>query len=139
MDNTMENAIEKATENTTENVMKKIILVDDANVFLLSVKERLKRYYEIYPAKSAEILFEILEKITPDLILLDIYMPDVDGYEVIKKLKSDDRYTEIPVIFLTGKNDRRSAIKGMSLGASDFITKPINDKVFMEKLSKISF
>jgi len=109
-----------------ENIMKKIIIVDDVNYHLLSVKERLKHRYEIFPAQSAEILFEVLGKVAPDLILLDIQMPDVDGYQVIEKLKGDNKYREIPVVFFTGKNDKKSALKGMALGAADYLTKPVD-------------
>ena len=111
---------------------KKIILVDDLNFHLLSIKERLKTYYEVYPAQSAEILYKILENITPDLILLDINMPNVDGFETIKLLKADERYTNIPVVYLTAQNDRASAIKGLELGAVDFVTKPFQVSVLLE-------
>ena len=113
---------------------KKIILVDDINFHLISIKERLKNHYEIYPAQSADILFEILTNIMPDLILLDINMPDVDGFEVIEKLKADSRYADIPVIFLTAKNDKKSALRGTALGAVDFVTKPFSDSKLIEAI-----
>ena len=105
-------------------IQRKIILVDDINFHLMATRERLKKYYEVYPAQSVTILFNILENMRPDLILLDINMPDVDGYEVIKQLKADERYNEIPVIYLTSKNDKASALKGLELGAVDFVKKP---------------
>jgi len=110
---------------------RKIIIVDDVNYVLTTLKERLKNNYEIYPAQSGEILFELLERITPEMILLDIQMPDSSGFDIICQLKADKRYDYIPVIFLTGnKTDRKSVTKGMSLGAVDFITKPvINEKL----------
>ena len=106
---------------------KSIILVDDVNFHLLSTKERLKKYYDIYPAQSAEALFELLTQTRPDLILLDVNMPGSDGFETLKKLKADERYSAIPVIFLSSKNDKKSVIQGMKCGAYDFITKPYND------------
>ena len=111
---------------------KKIILVDDINLHLLTTKERLKDHYEIYPAQSAEILFDVLNNVVPDLILLDINMPEVNGFEIIEKLKSDPGYADIPVIFLTAKRDRKSALKGLALGAADFIPKPFNDLELIE-------
>jgi len=114
---------------------KKIILVDDVNYVLTTLKERLKHNYEIYPAQSSEVLFELLENVDPDLIILDIQMPYVSGYDVIGQLKSDPRYEHIPVIFLSGnKTDRKSIFKGMSLGAIDFITKPINNEKLIESI-----
>jgi len=111
---------------------KKVVMVDDVGFLLLSAKERLKERYDIYPAISAEALFEILERIYPDIILLDINMPDVDGFETIKKLKGDKRFSRIPVIFLTSKNDKDSVIKCKNCGASDFIAKPFTDAKLIE-------
>ena len=112
---------------------RKIIIVDDVNYVLTTLKERLKKNYEVYPAQSGEILFEMLDRIVPEVILLDIQMPDINGFEIIQQLKSDNRYSYIPVIFLTGnKTDRKSVQKGMSLGAVDYITKPIVDEKLIE-------
>ena len=111
---------------------KKIILVDDIQLNLILTKERLKKYYEIYPVQSAEKLFAALENITPDLILLDINMPEVNGFEIIGQLKADYRYAEIPVIFLTSEGDKKMVIKGMSLGAEDFVSKPFSDAMLIE-------
>ena len=113
-------------------IRRKIILVDDLNLHLLSTKDRLKKFYEVFPAQSAEMLFEILEKVVPDLIFLDINMPEVNGYEVIKRLKEDERFAAIPVVFLTSNADRQSVIKGMNLGAVDFVTKPCTDTDLIE-------
>jgi DNA-binding response OmpR family regulator len=118
--------------NTEEKEIRKVIYVDDVYYSLVTIKERFKRHYEIYPTQSVEKMFEILEKVKPDIILLDINMPDVDGYDAIEKLKADRRYAGIPVIFLTAQKDRNSIIKGMSLGAADFITKPFTDEKLIE-------
>jgi len=112
---------------------RKIFIVDDVNYVLTTIKERLKSIYEIYPAQSSEILFELLEKTMPELIILDIQMPESNGFEIIGQLKEDPRYAHIPVIFLTGnKTDRKSVYKGMSLGAVDYITKPVNNEKLIE-------
>jgi len=107
--------------------LPKIIMVDDVSFTLISVKERLKQQYDIYPAQTVEVLFEVLDNTMPDLILLDINMPEVDGYEAIKRLKEDPSYKDIPVVFLTARNDKHSIKKGMKLGAADFVIKPFTD------------
>jgi len=109
-----------------------IIVVDDLNFHLVSIKERLKEHYDIFAVPSAEKLFELLDRMYPDLILLDINMPEVDGYETLKKLKSDPDFAEIPVIFLTSKSDKKSIIKGMNLGAIDYVAKPFTDSNLVE-------
>jgi len=120
--------------STWGGVRKKIVYVDDVNFSLVSVKGRLKEHYEVFPAQSADILFEILGHVTPDLILLDVNMPNVDGWEVIRKLKADRRYAPIPVIFLTGRNDKESIVKGFSLGAADYVSKPFSDPDLIERI-----
>jgi len=115
-------------------IKRKIILVDDINFHLINTKNRLKEHYEIYPAQTAAILFDILENMIPEIILLDIQMPKVDGFEILKMLKSDSRYFEIPVIFFTGHKSKANIIKGMSMGAVDFITKPFKDTDVIERI-----
>ncbi len=111
-----------------EELRKKIIYVDDVNFSLLSLKSRLGRRYEIYPAQSAATLFDILEHVGADLILLDINMPEQDGFEIIKAIKADARFADLPVIFLTGKKDKSTFTKAMGLGAADLVTKPFSDE-----------
>ncbi|MDR0502391.1 MAG: response regulator [Treponema sp.] len=111
---------------------RKIIYVDDVQYSLVSAKNRLQNQYDVFTADSAGKMFEMLENITPDLILMDVNMPDVDGYEAIKTLKADGRFSAIPVVFLTGKSDRESVVKGLSLGAVDYIIKPYNASKLIE-------
>jgi len=109
-----------------DNTRHKIILVDDNMATLNQGKSLLQAYYKVYTIQSAIILFENLEHYLPDLILLDVEMPEMNGFEVIKKLKADLRYKDIPVIFLTSKSDEESRKEGLKLGAVDFITKPFD-------------
>jgi len=102
----------------------KIIYVDDSQCSLVTLKRRLMGYYEIYPAESSETLFKILEKVKPELILLDINMPKVSGYQVIENLKKDERYSDIPVIFLTSTSNKKNVVKALELGAVDYVIKP---------------
>jgi PleD family two-component response regulator len=119
-------------ESTEDVARKKIVYVDDVYYSLVTIKERLSDKYDVYPAQSAGKMFEILNSTKPDLIMLDLYMPDVNGFELIKQIKSDKRYAEIPVVFLSSKNDKNSVIEGMKLGASDFINKPVSTEKLIE-------
>jgi len=114
----------------------KVMYVDDVSSSLLALKKRLMPYYEVYPAQTVNIMLEALEKITPDIILLDINMPGSDGYKVIEYLKSDERCMDVPVVFFTSNNDRESVIKGLSLGAADYIIKPFETMSLVECIEK---
>ena len=113
---------------------KKIFLVDDIVANLDQGRNMLKSTYSTYPAQSAEKLFELLENVTPDLILLDINMPVMNGYEAIKKLKADNRYADIPVIFHTAKADDESELEGFDLGAVDYVSKPFSAPLLAKRI-----
>jgi putative two-component system response regulator len=117
-----------------ENEQKTIILVDDNMANLTAGKNMLKDKYLVFPAPSGAKLFEILEKVTPSLILLDIEMPELNGYEVIKKLKTDKKTSDIPIIFLTSKSDPGSELEGLSLGAIDYISKPFSPPLLTKRI-----
>ena len=119
-----------------ENIRGRIILVDDIQSNLDQGRNILKPYYDVYPAPSAARLFAMLEKIMPDLILLDIEMPETDGYETIKILKSDERYKSIPVIFVTARDDESSEYKGLDLGAADYVSKPFSPPMLLKRIEK---
>ncbi|MDR2558744.1 MAG: response regulator [Oscillospiraceae bacterium] len=118
-----------------ENTRHKVILVDDNMATLNQGKSLLQPYYKVYTVQSAAILFENLEHYIPDVILLDVEMPEMDGFETIAKLKADARYEDIPVMFLTSKSDEESEKKGFSLGAVDYITKPFSGPLLLKRIS----
>jgi len=120
-----------------KSVRKKIIIVDDNASYLSVVRVLLKPYYEVYPALSASKLFEIITKFIPDLILLDVSMPDMSGFEAMSILRENPRYKDIPVIFLTAKDDEASAVKGLDLGAADYVTKPFSGPLLIKRISNI--
>ena len=120
-----------------ESTRKRIIIVDDSVSYLSMVRNLLKSFYEVYPAPSAEKLFQIMENFIPDLILLDVDMPVMNGFEAIKVMKESPRYKDIPVIFLTGKDDENSASKGLDLGAADYITKPFFGSLLLRRIMNI--
>jgi len=103
---------------------RKIILVDDNETLLFMGRAMLKDVYQVIPASSVAKMFEILKTVTVDLILLDIEMPEVNGFKALTMLKTDDRYVEIPVIILTATDDDNHRHKGILLGAVDYIIKP---------------
>jgi putative two-component system response regulator len=118
-----------------EDIRKKIILVDDDKSILSQGRELLKNDYKVFPVPSAAELFELLEKVVPDLILLDIEMKEMDGFEAIKKLKADERYAKIPIIFLTAKSDTASEKMGLDLGAVDYVSKPFSAPIVIKRIS----
>ena len=113
-----------------------IIFVDDNIVNLTAGKSMLSMFYQVIPLESAEKMFEALEKVIPDLILLDIAMPVMNGYEAIKKLKADIRFADIPVIFLTAIRDEDSELEGLDLGAVDYVIKPFSAPLLLKRISK---
>jgi len=113
---------------------KKIMVVDDIPENLTAIRNTLKDLYEVFPCPSAFKMFELLEHVTPNLIMLDVKMPDMDGYEAIKKLKSDDKYKDIPVIFLSAKDDEQSEMEGLKLGAVDYIHKPFVTPLLLQRI-----
>jgi putative two-component system response regulator len=124
----------KEGSNEMGTVRQKILLVDDNMATLTMGKNMLKMFYEVYPAPSAEKMFALLEKIRPDLILLDIEMPEMDGYEAIKQLKGNERLSDIPVIFLTAKSDEGSELEGLNLGAVDYMSKPLSAPLLLKRI-----
>ena len=117
-----------------ESDRNKIIIVDDDITNLTVGKNALADKYDVFTAPSGAKLFQLLEKLTPDMILLDIEMPGISGYEVIRKLKSSEKPAEIPVVFLTSIIDPESEVKGLNLGAIDYITKPFSRELLLKRI-----
>jgi len=114
--------------------MKTIFIVDDNDTNLMTAKTALDGTYKTFALPSAEKMFKLAEKIIPDLILLDVDMPEMDGYEAMSILKADRKLAEIPVVFLTAKNDTESEIRGFEMGAIDFINKPFSPPVLIRRI-----
>lgn len=106
---------------------QKVLVIDDSDAIRALVKVRLHgEPIELHLAANGQQGLALAEKLQPDLILLDIDMPDPDGFEVCRRLKSDSRTMTIPVVFLTGMTSTEEKIKGLELGATDYITKPFD-------------
>ena len=108
--------------------------MDDNNANLTACKNILKPHYEVYPAPTVDKMFDLLKHIMPDLILLDVNMPDINGYEAAGRLKKDDDYKDIPVIFLSGRVDPKSEMFGLNMGALDYIHKPFVSELLLRRL-----
>ena len=111
-----------------------LIIVDDNPANLRIGKNILSEKYTVATAPSAEKLFNILEDNTPSLILLDISMPETDGYEIMKILKSKPETKNIPVIFLTSRAETDDELMGLSLGAVDYIIRPIQPPLLLKRI-----
>lgn len=114
--------------------MRTIFVVDDNTVNLFTADKALSDLYNVITFASALTMFDFLNYTMPDLILLDIMMPDIDGFEALKRLKADERYAEIPVIFLTSKNDTDTEALGFKMGVVDFISKPFSGMVLLNRI-----
>ena len=116
--------------------MKVILVVDDNSTNLLVAEKVLSPHYEVITALNAALMFELLEDVIPDLILLDILMPEMDGFEALKKLREKEEHVTIPVMFLTGQSDAAVEARGFESGVVDFITKPFFDTVLLGRIRK---
>ncbi|MDR3090424.1 MAG: response regulator [Desulfobulbaceae bacterium] len=103
-----------------------IFVIDDDITNLVFAKKALAENYDVFTAPSAAKMLALFENKIPDIILLDVDMPDIDGYAAIKILKNNPKTQHIPIIFLTAKNDPASELEGLSLGAVDYISKPFS-------------
>ena len=111
-----------------------IFLVDDNVMYLKMGKAALQHKYTVVPISSGEKLLPLLEKRRPDLILLDVAMPGMSGYDIIKKIKANPETAEIPVIFLTGNSELENELLGLTLGAVDYITKPFPQPLLLKRV-----
>ena len=116
---------------------EKILVVDDDDTLIAIVDSILqKNGFDTALAKSAKDAFSLIDKEIPDLILLDIRMLEMDGYEALLQLKSDDRTKDIPVIMLTSENDIGSVSKCLEAGAHDYIVKPFDHQNLIIRIRK---
>ena len=106
--------------------MKHILIVDDNKTNLIMARQELKEEYEVTPVISGEQALQFLEKRIPDLILLDINMPVMDGKETLTRIKENPVWSNIPVIFLTAKDDKESVMKVVSLKPEKYLLKSMS-------------
>jgi putative two-component system response regulator len=114
--------------------MKQILVVDDNISILKQISAQLADAYEVSLAKSGELALQICVREKPDLILLDIEMPDMSGFQVLDRLKQHFATEQIPVIFLTASRDAETEAKALGLGARDFIVKPVEKSILLNRI-----
>lgn len=116
--------------NSNKEKSKKILVVDDEKYILRVVKLNLKRFgYEVFTARNGEEAIKSAVENFPDLILLDVMMPILDGFKVCEKLKANESTSKIPIIFLTARGRDADKSKAKELGAEAYLTKPFNIQV----------
>lgn len=118
-----------------ENIL--ILVVDDEKINIKLARKILEEEYIVAEAESGEEALEMISRKVPDLILLDVHMPGMDGHQVISKLKKSDKYKDIPVVFLTADDDAQAEITGFHEGAQDFIMKPLRKEILLARIRRI--
>ena len=117
---------------------KKILLVDDEVDFVEMMRDRLEaNKYEVIPAYDGEEALEKVKEEKPDLIILDIMIPLIDGFDVCRKLKINDNYKDIPIIMLTAKFQPVDVRFGKAMGADAYLTKPTDSKILLAKMKEL--
>jgi PAS domain S-box-containing protein len=119
-----------------ENKRRNLVLIVDDNPNNIQVLATIMADYgyELGIAQHAHEVYQFLKENSPELILLDVEMPDIDGYEVCSTIKADSKYRDIPIIFLTVKSEAEDIVKGFDLGAADYITKPFNRRELISRV-----
>ncbi|MFD1382077.1 two-component system response regulator [Rhodanobacter aciditrophus] len=117
--------------------LKTVLVIDDEPMNIKVISGTLKDKYRVLVAKSGQQAFERLEQQRPDLILLDIMMPEMDGYEVCRTIKAAPATATIPIIFVTAMSEHVDEEKGFAAGAVDYITKPISPVIIQARIKNI--
>jgi CheY-like chemotaxis protein len=116
----------------------RILAVDDNKLNLMILEEIFEDKYDIRSVLSGEEALGIVREFMPHIILLDIMMPGIDGYEVCKKIKTDDTLKQITIIFVSSRAMKEEIDKGYKVGADGFITKPYEEREMLEKIDEIA-
>lgn len=117
---------------------KKILVVDDEQDLLDLIEYNLRKEgFEVLKAENGETGIELAKQENPNLVLLDIMMPNMDGLEVCERMRKDTNLKHIPIIFLTARSDEKTEVEGLNKGADDFITKPISTTKLISRIKAV--
>jgi DNA-binding response OmpR family regulator len=118
--------------------MKKIVIVDDEPNIVMTLEYTFKKNdFEVYIARDGSEALDILKTVVPDVIMLDVMMPKVDGYQTLKLIKENDKLKNTKVVFLTAKNKASDIEKGLKLGADKYLTKPFSVKKIVSEIKAL--
>ncbi len=104
----------------------RILIVDDEPINIHLLTRALQGTYDVYTATNGNDAISQIQETPPDLLILDVMMPGISGFDVCRNIKADERFADIPVIFLTGLDTQEDQLQGLELGGIDYLTKPIN-------------
>lgn len=116
---------------------KKIVAVDDSGIILKMLMKVLGEKYDLHAFSGGMRALQFLKDRTPDLIILDIDMPEINGYEMLKMIKEKEHLKKVPVIFLTSNSDKNHVVKAVAGGAKDYVVKPIDEDILVDKVRTV--
>jgi len=132
-----EDIVTKTIESLSDT-RHKVLIVDDEPDAVIATKRALEADgYNVIEANNGVMAFDVLKSDIPDVILLDVMMPDMDGFEVCRRLKEEPLYESIPVIMLTAKGEINDKVEGLDIGADDYMTKPFNLKELKARIKTV--
>jgi DNA-binding response OmpR family regulator len=118
--------------------MKKILIVDDEPNIVMALEYTFKKNnFEVFIARDGQEALDILKKHLPDVIILDVMMPMVDGFATLEQIKKNEQLQHCKIIFLSAKNKEKDIEKGLSLGANLYVTKPFSIKKLVEQVQEL--
>lgn len=118
--------------------MKKILIADDEHKIVMTLEYAFRKAgYEVFIARDGTEVLELLKEQIPDLILLDIMMPNLDGYSTLSEIKKTEKFQKIKIIFLSAKTSEKDIQKGLEMGADAYMTKPYSIKKLSEKVQEL--
>lgn len=118
--------------------MKKIIIADDEHKILMSLEYSFRKNgYDVFIARDGTEVLEFLKTMVPDVILLDIMMPNLDGYSTLERIKEQENLKNTKVLFLSAKNNPKDIEKGLKMGADAYVTKPYSIKKLIQQIEEL--
>lgn len=125
------------TAFTEKNIRMIAVVDDEVDILELLTLHLEKANFKVRGFSNAETFFDFLDKTLPDLIILDLMLPDMDGLDVCKKINQDDSTSQIPIIMLTAKGEESDKVIGLELGADDYVTKPFSPKELIARIKAV--